>query len=157
MKISKIKKIAALTSVSILLVALAITLCDALIPLNIWLHPVLTFLFVSFIGFGVLCMVVAFVKHSTWYFFLSFIMLAAALSYALFSIGLPWWLIVIICCVLAAIAITVSLIANGSITEYADNESADYKNYRQRTKEKGSFQSGDDILEVKSFKEGKNG
>lgn len=156
MKISKIKKIAALTSVSILLVALAITLCDALIPLNIWLHPVLTFLFVSFIGFGVLCMVVAFVKHSTWYFFLSFIMLAAALSYALLSIGLPWWLIAIICCVLAAIAIAVSLIANGS-TECADNESADYKNYGQRTKEKGSFQSGEDIPEVKSFKEGKNG
>lgn len=158
MKVSKFKKITIFVSVVILLVALAVTFCDALIPLNIWLHPALTFLFVTFVGFGVLCMIVAFVKYSAWYFFLSFIMLASALTYALFSEGLPWWLILITDGVLAAIAISVSLITNGSVAEYADNETAEYENYKQRAEKKDGLQSGgSDITEVKSFKEEKNG
>ena len=53
-------------AIVIVVAALAFTLLDALIPLNIWTHPVLNFLFCILLGFGIMTFVFAFRKESPW-------------------------------------------------------------------------------------------
>lgn len=156
MKNNKKRLITGIISIIILLVSLTITLCDALIPLDIWIHPALTFFFCLFVGFGALCLGFGFAKKSVWYFFLSAVLLGLAFAYAM-SQYVEWWIGVIIVGVVWAIFGTLSIISNGNRTEdIALNKSADYKNYEQRKAEKEEAEKNaepQELPKIKSFKE----
>ena len=156
MKITKKQLAVTLVGIAILVVSLTMTLLDALVPLEIWLHPALTFLFCICVGFGVLLTVLGFVNKSVFYFFLSSILLGLALVYAL-SNYIDWWIGVIVVAVVWAIFGCVSFIANGNRTEdIALNKSPDYKDYKQRKAEKEAAEQAEEkkeLPEIKSFKD----
>ena len=122
-------------SIAILLVSLAVMLLDIFVPLNFWTHPSLTFFFCAFVGFGITCFVLGFLNKSTWFFFLSSILLGLALFYAMMQY-VAWWVGLIIVLVLWIIFAVLSVISLGKKTEYADNDNPDYKDYKQRREEK---------------------
>lgn len=156
MKITKKQLAVTLIGIAILVVSLVVTLLDALIPLNIWVHPALTFLFCVFVGFGVLLSVLGFTHKSVFYFFLSSVLLGLALVYAL-SNYIEWWIGLIVVVVVWAIFGCVSFIANGNKTEdIALNKSPDYKDYKQRKAEKEAAEQAEEkkeLPEIKSFKD----
>ena len=135
MKITKKQLAVSLYSILVIIVALAFALCDFLIPLNIWTHPALNFLFVLCIGFGILTIVFGTVKGSPWYFFLSSILFGLALIYVLLQY-IPWWIGLIITVSIWIIFAIISFISSGNKTEnIALNESDEYKTYAQRKSE----------------------
>ncbi len=156
MKITKKQLAVTLVCIAVLVVSLVITLLDALVPLKIWVHPALTFLFCLCVGFGVLLSVLGFARKSVFYFFLSAILLGLALVYAL-SNYIDWWIGVIVVAVVWAIFGCVSFIANGNRTEdIALNKSPDYKDYKQRKAEKEAAEQAEEkkeLPEIKSFKD----
>ncbi len=156
MKKSKSRLVIGVAAIFILLVSLAVTLCDAFIPLNIWIHPVLTFIFCLFVGFGILCIFLGFARKSVWFFFLSAIMIGLAFLYAA-SMELEWWIGLIILVVIWAIFGIISIVYNGNRTEdIALNKSPDYKDYEQRKAEKEAAEKNEEPKElpkIKSFKE----
>lgn len=155
MKITKKQFAVAIISMAILIVSLAITLADALVPLNFWIHPVLTFFFCAFVGFGILLIALGFIKSSPWYFFLSSILIGLALFYAMAQY-LEWWLGLIIVGVIWIILATLSIISAGNGTEdIALNKSSDYKTYQERVEEKKKLEEQkpkEELPEIKSFK-----
>lgn len=158
MKLKKQRVIIGIVSILILLVSLVITLCDAFVPWDIWLHPILTFLFCIFIGFGVLCMAMGFAKKSVWFFFISALLIGLALIYAIaMTVGDKWWIGFIIVPVVWAIFGILSVIYNGNRTEdIALNKSPDYKNYEQRKAEKEAAEAAEpekELPKIKSFKD----
>lgn len=160
MKLSKKQFVIAIASIAILVASVAVLLLDALIPLGIWLHPALTFLFCLFTGFGALCLVLGFYDKSPWYFFLSSVLLGLAFIYA-FSCSIPkyWWISLIIVIVIWAIFSVMSVMAAGNKTEsIALNKSSDYKNYEQRKAEREQAEKNaepEPLPEIKSFKDEK--
>ena len=149
------KLIIPVLSVAVLIISLAIMLCDIFIPLNFWTHPVLNFLFCLAIGFGVMCMGLGFARSSVWYFFLSAVLIGLALIYALLQYIL-WWIGVIVVCVVLIIFSILSIISAGYKTEeIAINKSPKYKNYFQRKEEKEQKEAQaepEKLPEIKSFK-----
>lgn len=150
-------KVVLLISVAILLISLVVTLCDALVPLNIWVHPVLTFLFCLFVGFGVTLIALAFIVRSPFYFFLSAGLLGIALFYALVNY-MTWWIALIALFVTWGVFACLSFLVNGNKTEdIALNKSDEYKDYKTRKAEKETAEAekGEDkkeLPEMKSFK-----
>ncbi len=150
-------KVVLLVSISILLASLTITLCDALVPLNIWVHPILTFLFCLLVGFGVMLFVLAFLCRSPFYFFLSAVFSGFALFYALVNCT-KWWLGIIAVLVLWSIFACLSFLLNGNKTEsIALNKSDDYKDYQTRKAEKEAAEKEEgekknELPKIKSFK-----
>ncbi len=155
MKITKKQLILSIASIAILLISLAVMLCDFLVPLNIWIFPVLTFLFCLFIGFGIMSLILGFYYRSPWYFFLSAILLGLALFYAVIQY-VTWWICLVVLLVLWAIVAIVSYMSSGNKTEdIALNKSPEYKNYNQRKAEKLKAEAEkepDEMPEIKSFK-----
>ena len=160
MKLTKKRLAVSIAAIAILVVSLAVALCDALIPLDIWVHPILTFLFCIFVGFGVMCLVFGFTKKSPWYFFLSAIFLGLAFVYA-FCCSVPdfWWISLIVVAVIWAIFAILSFMSSGSHSEdIALNKSPDYKNYEQRKADRERAESEkqpEPLPEIKSFKDEK--
>lgn len=142
--------------ITILMLSLVFALLDALIPLKIWIHPALNFLFALCIGFGIMTLVLAFAKKSPWFFFLSATLLGLAFFYVLMQY-IAWWIVLIILVVVLAIFAVVSIIISGNQTEnIALNKSSDYKNYEQRKAEEQKKENTEDekpLPELKSFKE----
>lgn len=151
------RKISLIASIAILVVSLIITLCDALVPLDIWVHPILTFLFCAFVGFGVLLIVCAFIKHSPFYFFLSAAFLGLALFYAVINYT-EWWIALIALFVTWGVFACLSFLVNGNKTEdIVLNKSENYKNYEQRRAEKQAAEASEEanpkeLPKIKSFK-----
>lgn len=142
------------TSLAILVLALTFCLLDALIPLNLWTHPILNFLFVAFAGFGVLSLVYGFKFKSSGYIFLGTILLSLAIFY-LFIQFVFWWLSLIIVLFVSVVLSIVSVCCVGNKTEHADNKSPDYKDYNQRMLEKEALEQQkepEELPEIKSFK-----
>lgn len=151
------RKIALIASIAILVVSLVVTLCDALVPLNIWVHPILTFLFCAFVGFGAMLLACAFIKHSPFYFFLSAGLLGLALFYAVINYT-EWWIALIALFVTWGVFACLSFLVNGNKTEdIALNKSENYKNYEQRRAEKQAAEAKEEenpkeLPKIKSFK-----
>lgn len=158
MRATKNQIIIGIISIAILLVSLVITLCDALIPLNIWVHPVLTFLFCIFIGFGVMSFVFGILKQFPMYYFISAMLLGLAFIYA-FAASLPnyWWISLIVAVVVWAVIGIISFLSAGNQTEEISlNKASDYKNYEQRKAEKEQVEKDrelEPLPEIKSFKD----
>ena len=132
MKISKYQLFRVLFLMATMLGALAFSLCDYLLPLRLWTHPALNFLFVIFLGFGVSSLIRALIKKAPIFFFLTALFFAPSLFYILIQY-LAWWICIICVVVLCSIIATLSYIVCGNVTEsVALNEKADYKNYKQR-------------------------
>ena len=146
------------SALTILTLSLVFALLDALVPLNIWTHPVLNFLFALCVGFGIMTLVMAFIKKSAWFFFVSAVLLSIALFYALIHY-ITWWILLIILVVFLAIIAVVSVMTAGNQTEdIAINKSKDYKNYEQRKAEEKEHQKDAEkeekpLPEIKSFKD----
>lgn len=158
MKLSNKQLSISIASIAILVVSFAVMLLDAIIPLNIWLHPILTFLFCNFIGFGIICLILGFSKKSPWYFFISAILIGLAFVYA-FACSAPeyWWISVVAVVVIWIIFAVLSFMVSGNQTEdIAINKSSSYKNYEQRKIEREKAESKKEeksLPEIKSFKD----
>ncbi len=154
MKRSKGSMIALCVSLFIVLGALAFMICDWALPLNVWTHPILNFLMVLCVGFGVMAFTFAIAKKSPWFFFLSAILLALVGLYITIQY-LEWWISIIIFVVVFVVFALFSLIVAGNKTEnIAINESSDYKDYKQRKAEKEEMEKSEEpiVPEIKSFK-----
>lgn len=155
---TKSNVIFSIISLFILAVALTLTLLDALIPLGIWLHPALTFLFVNFAGFGIMVTVFAVMKKSPWFFFISALLIGFALFYVLIFY-LAWWLALIIVVAVWTDYAVLSLIIAGNQTEnIALNKSEDYKTFEERNAEQAAQaekepEETQELPKLKSFKD----
>lgn len=149
------KLIVPILSIAILLVSLAIMLCDILVPLSIWVHPVLTFLFCAFIGFGTLSFALGFIKKSPWFFFVGAILVGLALIYAL-SNYIAWWITLIVVVVIWIVFAILSFMSCGSVEDIAKNNNPEYKTYEQRKAENvenNNKKEEKELPKIKSFKE----
>ena len=154
MKLTKNKMIVYVISLFILLGSLTLTLLDALIPLNLWTHPILTFLFCIFLGFGVMSLVLGYCKKCPWRVFVGSVLFSLAILYVLLQYVFVW-LAILITFVLIAILSIFSFMRMGSKTEFALNDSEDYKDYKQRKQEKAQLEESQEqqpLPEIKSFK-----
>ncbi len=155
MKITKKQFFISILSILIFLSSLALMFCDIFIPLNIWTHPVLTFIFALFVGFGLMTFVLGVIKGTPWYFFLSAVLIGLSGFYVLIQY-LKFWIALIILFVFLAIMPVVSIIFSGNKTEsIALNKSPDYKNYHERKAEKSTKEKEEpeeELPEIKSFK-----
>ena len=154
MKLSKNSLIIGIVSIVVLLVSLTVTLLDVFVPLNFWTHPILTFLFCIFLGFGITCLVLGYSKKSAWYVFIGAVMFGLALLYALLQYVFVW-LAILVCVVVVAILAIYNVMRSGSKTEFALNEEEGYKDYKQRKEEKKELEAQEDKPElpnIKSFK-----
>ncbi len=153
MKITKKQLFISIFSIFILLISLAIMICDFAVPLRIWTHPILTFVFCLSIGFFLLCFALGIVNKSVWFIFLSAILSTFAVIYP-FAHYSFWWIGLIVCPVVWSILGLISFMLNGNKTEsIALNDRPDYKNYKERLVKKNSEQvKSEELPEIKSFK-----
>lgn len=155
MKKLKSRTISAIISVFILLASLTVMLLDIFVPWRFWTHPILNFLFCLFAGFGVLNFVLAIMKKSPAYFFLSALLICPASFYVTMQY-IIWWVALVILVVTVMIFPVISIIVCGNKTEdIALNKSEDYKNYEQRKAEKEAEEAAKEpepLPEIKSFK-----
>ena len=151
---SKKNLLLGVSALTVLTLSLVFALLDALIPLKIWTHPILNFLFAICIGFGIMVLVMAFIKKSPWFFFTSAILFGLAFFYVLMQY-ITWWIVLIILVVVLAIFAVVSFMTAGNKTEdIALNKSPDYKNYEQRKAEDNATEKEEKPLpKIKSFKD----
>ena len=145
-------------SICVLTAALAFALIDALVPLDLWTHPLLNFLFCNAVGFGIIAIYLAFTKSAPWYFFVSAVLLGLALLYVLAQY-LIWWICLLIVVVVWAIVGIISFMKAGNQTEdIALNKSPNYKTFEQRKAEEAAKKAEDaktakPLPEIKSFKD----
>ncbi len=148
----------AVLSICVLTISLTFALVDALVPLDVWTHPLLNFLFCAAVGFGIIAMCLGFTKSLPWYFFLSTVLLGLAFFYALVQY-IPWWICVLIVVVVWAIFGIMSFMKAGNQTEdIALNKSPDYKTFEQRKAEEAAKKAEEKktekpLPEIKSFKD----
>ena len=156
MKISKKQMAVSIASAAVVLISLALMICDWAIPLNIYVHPILTFLMCLFIGLGIICIALGFANKSPWYFLLSAILLGLSAFYIVMQY-IPWWIALTVVFVVWILAAIFSFISAGNKTEaIALNKSPDYKNYEQRRAEKAAAEAAEEPKElpkIKSFKD----
>ena len=138
-------------SIIVLALALTLTLLDALLPIGILIHPVLTFLLVNFLGFGLILFVKGITVKSNWFMFISNILLSLALFYLIITF-IKWWLALIIVFVFSVIISILTVCICGNPTEYADNKKDGYLSYEQRKALKEEDVSSQELPEIKSFK-----
>jgi hypothetical protein len=108
-------------SLCITLASLVLFVLDWAVPLNIWIHPVLTLLFALFLGFGLFCVILGISKKSSWFMFLSTILLSLALFYVLIQY-ITWWVCLIIVVFYAICSSIMSVIVCGNKTEMVDTD-----------------------------------
>lgn len=151
MKNVKNKKVICVASITILVLSLAFLLVDVLVPLRLWTHSILNFLFCLLLGFGILLLSLGFKSKSAWYVFLGTIFLGFAIFYVLMQY-LYWWLALVIMFVCWAVFGVLSFMRSNSKTEYALNDEPEYKDYKQRTAEKVEVEKVEELPKIKSFK-----
>ncbi len=155
MKISKKQVFIGIISIIIFLSALILCILDWALPLNIYVHPTLTFLLVIFGGFGLMAFIFAVCKKSPWFFFCSALLLGPALLYIIINY-LEWWIAMLSMVVFWIICVVLSVTICGNKTEaVAENASPDYKDYKQRKQEKEEKEAAIEeqpLPEIKSFK-----
>jgi predicted membrane protein len=143
-------------SIIILLVSLTITLCDALIiDFDLWVHPILTFLFFVASQLGLFVLVKGVNNKSPWQFFLSCGLLSLALLYVLIQYVFVWLAIVIVIVFVGVMAL-LSLAVCGNKTEnIALNKDPEYKDYKTRMAEKKAQEDNEvkEEVKIKSFKD----
>ena len=134
----------------IFLISLTITLCDALISgFDLWVHPILNFLFFVASLLGLFVLVKGVINKSPWQFFLSCGLLSLALLYVLIQYVFIWLAIVIVV-VFASVMALLSLAICGNKTEnIALNKDPEYKDYKTRMAEKKAQEDNEDKEEVK--------
>ena len=138
-------------SILILIIALTFTLLDALLPIGFLIHPVLSFLLVLFLGFGVLLFFNGVKIKSHWFLFVSNIFLSLALLYLTVTF-VKWWLSILIVVVFSAILSIFTVLVCGNAQEYADNKKDGYLTYAERKNLKEEDASTQPLPEIKSFK-----
>ena len=157
MKLSGKQKIFAVISIIIACLSFCLMILDWAIPLNIWIHPILTFVFANFLGFGILLYATALIKRCPAYLFVAAMLLGLAILYILMCIGLAWFYALIAFIVVLFITFVIDyLVVGGFKTEHADNKSHHYKNYKQRIAEKEEQEKNiekEELPEIKSFKD----
>lgn len=147
----KQNKIFLIVSVLILVCSLAFLLLNQFTFKDFLVHPILNFLLFNAVCFGVLDIVLAIKGKSPWYFFLSGILFGLSVLYVLLDQVDPWWIALITLFVLFGVFALLSYIVCGNKTEdIALNKSDDYKNYKERGKEK--VEEKEEIPVLKSFK-----
>ncbi len=156
MKLTKKQLIGSVIALVIVLASLAVMICDWAIPLNIYVHPILTFLMCLFGGLGLMCLVYGFMGKSPWYFFLSAILIGLSGFYIAVN-NLVWWISLIIVFVFWAVMGILSYMSAGNKTEdIALNKSSEYKDYKTRKAEKEAAEAAEEPKElpkIKSFKD----
>ncbi len=155
MKITKKQLTIAIVSILVFVGSLTFLLCDLLVPLNLWTHPVLNFLLMLFLGFGITCLVLAICNRQTWYFFLSTGLLALSVLYITIQYLYFWVVLIITFVFIAIMAIVCFIFARNKTEDIALNKSPDYKNYYQRKAEEEKRkieQELEKLPEIKSFK-----
>ena len=157
MKTSKKGIIWIALSLVVVLASFTVMLLDALLPLNIWVHPILTLLLCLFAGFGVLSLVKGIINKSPWFFMLSSIMLGLALLYVLINVISMWWIGLIAVIILWVVVALFSFMTAGNKTEeIALNKDPEYKDYKTRKAEKEEAEKNaeeEPLPEIKSFKD----
>ncbi|MBR0190070.1 MAG: hypothetical protein IJQ23_06765 [Clostridia bacterium] len=155
---SKKNLLLGILSICIFALSLTFAIVDWAVPLEVWTHPVLNFLFGLAVGFGVTTLVLAFKNRSPWYFFLSVILLGLAALYVTLQY-IVWWLCLIIIVVLVAVtAITSVMVAGNKTEEIALNKSPDYKTFEERKAEEKAKEASEEkqekpLPQIKSFKD----
>lgn len=155
---SKKKLLLGVSAICILVLSLVFALLDALIPLNIWTHPVLNFLFGIFAGSGIVTLFLAFKNKSPWFFFVSAILLGFALFYVLIQY-VPWWIcLIIVFADWGIFAVTSYMVAGNQTENIALNKSPDYKTFEERKAEEQAKAANEEKTEkplpkIKSFKD----
>ena len=153
MEKSNKKYLHVLLSVSIIIISLVFCIVDYVLDCEIWTHPILNFFFGIFLGFGILFSVRGFIKKSTLVVLIGTIFVSLAVFYLTIQY-LPWY-IALVCA--GCYALCLSIISNsifGNKTDYADNNSPDYKNYVERAKiaQEQETKENVELPEIKSFK-----
>ena len=142
-------------SIFILVAALTVMILEWAIPFKLWTFPLLDFIAIIFLGFGVMTLVLGISRKSPTYLFLSAILLGLAAIYILLQY-IAWWIGLVAVVVLWIIFAIVSIMRNGNKTEdIALNKSPEYKNYEQRKAEKEEAEKAEEkeeLPELKSFK-----
>ncbi len=154
MSVKKNRVINGVISIVILLVSLAVMIIDFAVPtVNIFIHPVLTFLMCLCIGFGILHLCLGVVNKSAFYTFLGAIWLGLAIFYVLICL-LNWWIALISVVVFWLIMGSLNTIINGNSADDSamNKDGDDYKTYQER-KEEVTEENGKEVPELKSFKD----
>ena len=96
------------------------------------------FSFAVFFGtFGIAYLIIALLNKNVYSYFLSILSLSLAILFALILSTIKWYIILVIFLGFLVIAIFLGLaFGTKSLVVVAKNESSDYKNYKQRRKEK---------------------
>ena len=141
----------AFLSIAIIIISLTFFIINVVKPLDIWTHPILNFLVLLFLGFGLLFTLKGFFSKSTITILFGSIMLSLSIFYITIQY-LPWYVALIssVC-----YALCISIISNtlyGNKNDYADNDSPDYKNYLERKMENVNEKEKEDLPKIKSFK-----
>lgn len=156
MKISKKQLFVSIASIVVVLISLAVLLCDYLIPIRFWTHPMLNFLFSLFLGFGIIAFILGLTNKSPWYFFLCSFCVGLSLIYAMLQY-LPWWIGLVVVGCAWFVLVMISLITSGNKTEaIALNKQSDYKDYNQRKAENFTEEQNkpqEELPEIKTFKD----
>ena len=153
MKISKKSLLLAVVSIAIVVASFVVMLLDALIPIGIWVHPILTLLLCLFVGFGIMTLVMGFTSKSPWWFMISAILLGLALIYVIANVTPLWWIGLIAVIILWVIVALFSFISAGNKTEsIALNKDPEYKDYNERKEEaKEAPEEKEELPELKRF------
>jgi len=142
-------------SILIITVAIAVMICDWAVPLNIFMHPVLTFFMIVFGGFGILCYALGGVKKSSGFFLAGAFQIGLVIIYVLICVRVYWYIALIVMLSFWTITGIVTFLVCGNKTEeIALNKSSNYKDYKQRNAEqqKDDNTEKEELPEIKSFK-----
>lgn len=144
-------------SIAILIVSLAIMIIDFAVPsVNIFIHPVLTFLMCMCIGFGVWHVCLGVASKSIFYTFVGSIFFGLALFYVLICL-LNWWIALVSLIVFWLImGCLISILFGNPQDDCAMNKEGDgYKDYEERKleEEKTASEESSEVPELKSFKD----
>lgn len=155
MRKSKNQVLLSIISILIIIVAIAVMICDWAVPLNIFMHPVLTFFMIVFGGFGILCYALGGVKKSSWFFLIGAFQIGLVIIYVLICVRVYWYIALIVMLSFWTITGIVTFLVCGNKTEeIALNKSSNYKDYKQRNAEqqKDDNTKNEELPEIKSFK-----
>lgn len=154
MKTSKNRVILGITSIIIFVLATVLMIVDWAVPLNLFTHPVLNFVAVLFLGFGIISLVLSLKKKLVWFLFLSAILIGFFALYILLNVLDAWWIALVIMVAIWAVFAIISVMVFGNITENISiNKSPDYKTYHERKAEQKEETEEETLPEIKSFKD----
>lgn len=153
MKIDRNKKIYGLISIGVLLLSLVFALVDYIVPLNLWTHPALNFLFCAFIGFGIFGAVYGLRNKVAMYVLVGAILLGLASYYLTFQY-IGWLMSLLVIFTVWAVFAIVGYVCLGNKAEKALNDEPDYQSFQvQREKAKSEENSQpEELPQLKTFK-----